>query len=217
VGTGADPQAIQVADLPRSQIPDAVALLARGMRDNPLHVAAFGPDPERRRRSLERLFRALFRVMVLQTPLGAHRDGILVGATGIAPPATCQPAALQQFRLLSPILGLGPRASGRVMRWLAAWSARDPDERHSHLGPLAVDAHLQGQGIGTRILAEYCGRLDRAGEIGYLETDRPENVRLYERHGFTVIGTETVIGVDNWFMRRDPQRAEPRRSEPIAP
>jgi ribosomal protein S18 acetylase RimI-like enzyme len=87
---------------------------------------------------------------------------------------------------------------------VAAWSARDLDERHSHLGPLAVDADLQGRGIGTRILSEYCRRLDRPGEVGYLETNKPENVRLYEHHGFTVIGTDTVIGVSNWFMRREP-------------
>jgi Acetyltransferase (GNAT) family len=208
VAIGHDPQALQIADLPRSEIPDAVVLLARGMRDNPIHVAAFGRDPERRRRSLESLFSALFRVMVLQTPLGARQDGSLVGATGIAPPGTCQPGTLQQLKLLPSIFGLGPRASTRVLRWIGAWSARDLDERHSHLGPLAVDAHLQGRGIGTRILAEYCRRLDRAGELGYLETDRAENVRLYERHGFRVIGEETVIGVSSWFMRREPQRPE---------
>ena len=83
---------------------------------------------------------------------------------------------------------------------------RQPTESHSHFGPLAVDAHLQGQGIGTAILAEYERRLDQSGQVGYLETDRYENVRLYERYGFEVIGEEAVIGVPNWFMRREARK-----------
>jgi hypothetical protein len=38
------------------------------MRDNPLHVAAYGADPERpRRRSIERTFSTLFRVFGAQS------------------------------------------------------------------------------------------------------------------------------------------------------
>jgi GNAT superfamily N-acetyltransferase len=195
---------VEVGDLPAAEVPEAVAVLARGMRDNPLHVAAFGADPERRRRRLVRFFRAFFRVMRTQTPLAAHDAGTLVGVTGIAPPGTCQPGILDELRLLPAVLTMGPATSARIMRWVAAWAAHDPTEPHSHLGPLAVDAHLQGRGIGTRILAEYCARLDRAGELAYLETDKPVNVRIYERHGFRVVGEERVIGVPNWFMRREP-------------
>lgn len=54
-------------------------------------------------------------------------------------------------------------------------------EAHVHLGPLAVDAHLQGQGIGSLIVQEHCRRLDSAREVGYLETDKRENVGFYER------------------------------------
>jgi GNAT superfamily N-acetyltransferase len=196
---------LELRDLEREEIPAAVGVLSRGMRDNPLHVAAFGPDPDRRRRSLERMFGGLFRVLMSQPPLGAWRDGELVGVTGIAPPGTCRPGAAQRLRMLPVVLSLGPRTAGRVGRWLAAWSERDPDRPHSHLGPLAVDAHLQGQGIGSQILAEYTSRLDASGELGYLETDRAENVRLYERHGFVTVEEAEVIGVPNWFMRREPR------------
>jgi ribosomal protein S18 acetylase RimI-like enzyme len=109
--------------------------------------------------------------------------------------------------LLPLTLALGPRSAASVGRWVSVWAARDPDEPHSHLGPLAVDAHLQGQGIGTMILRSYCERLDSSGELAYLETDKPENVRLYERHGFEVVGEAPVIGVSNWFMRREPSSA----------
>jgi GNAT superfamily N-acetyltransferase len=203
---------VEVVDLPRDQIPAAVELLARGMRDNPLHVAAFGEDPEGREQRLRRFFGTLLRVMTTQTPICTHHEGKMVGVTGIAPPGTCQPTASQRIRFVPDMLAIGPRGAARVSRWLSAWAAHDPDEPHSHLGPLAVDPHLQGQGIGTQILIEYCRRLDAAGQLGYLETDRPENVPLYERHGFEVIAEQPVIGVPNWFMRRERRSGEVARA-----
>jgi ribosomal protein S18 acetylase RimI-like enzyme len=145
--------------------------------------------------------------MRAQTPIGAFDGDVLVGVTGIAPAGTCQPNGVQRLRFLPAMVACGPRTAARLGSWLKTWAKHDPDEPHSHLGPLAVDAHLQGQGIGTRILGEYCRRLDADREVGYLETDKPENVRLYERHGFVVTGETPVIGVTNWFMRREPSGA----------
>jgi predicted N-acetyltransferase YhbS len=102
------------------------------------------------------------------------------------------------------MVALGPRIARRVGKWISIWAKHDPDEPHVHLGPVAVDAHLQGQGIGSLMMQEHCRRLDAAREVGYLETDKRENVRFYERFGFEVTGTEDVIGVPNWFMRREP-------------
>jgi hypothetical protein len=45
-------------------------------------------------------------------------------------------------------------------------------------------------------------QMDAVGEAAYLETDKPENVRFYERFGFEVVGEEEVLGVPNWFMIR---------------
>jgi len=196
---------IEVRDLRPAEVPEAVGVLARGMRDNPLHVAAYGDDPERRFRCHARLMRGLFRAIPAQQPICAVRHGRLVGVTGVAPAGTCQPTAIQRLRLLPSVVALGPRTAARVGRWISVWAKRDPDESHVHLGPLAVDAHLQGQGIGSLIMQEHCRRLDRGREVGYLETDKPENVRFYERFGFEVIGEDSVIGVRNWFMRRPPR------------
>ena len=84
------------------------------------------------------------------------------------------------------------------------WARRDLAEPHLHLGPLAVDRPLHGKGIGTQILLEHTRRLDEANAVGYLETDKDINVRLYERHGYHVIDEADVIGVHCWFMRRAP-------------
>jgi ribosomal protein S18 acetylase RimI-like enzyme len=200
-----DPGAIEVRDLRPGEVPEAVGVLARGMRDNPLHVAAYGEDPDRRLRCHARLMRGLFRAFAAQQPICAVRDDTLVGVTGVAPVGTCQPTATQRIRLLPSLLALGPRTAARVASWISTWARHDPDEPHVHLGPLAVDAHLQGQGIGSLIMDEHCRQLDGAGELGYLETDKRDNVRFYERFGFEVIGEEPVLGVPNWFMRREPR------------
>ena len=195
---------VELRDLQRADIPAAVGVLARGMRDNPLHVAAYGDDPERRLRCHTLLMRGLFTAFGAQQPIGAWDGETLIGVTGSAPAGTCQPTARQRLRLLPTMAALGPRTAARVGQWLDAWGKRDPAEPHVHLGPLGVDAHLQGQGVGSLILAEHCRRLDAAGMLGYLETDKAENVRLYERFGYVVEAEAPVIGVPNWFMRRPP-------------
>jgi hypothetical protein len=50
---------IEIRDLHRNEVSDAI-VLARGMRDNPLHVAAYGEDPQRRLRCHARLMGGFF-------------------------------------------------------------------------------------------------------------------------------------------------------------
>ena len=141
--------------------------------------------------------------MTAQQPVGAHLDDALVGVTGVAPPGACQPNAVQRLRMAPSILPSGLRSSARVLMWVGAWADHDPREPHVHLGPLAVEPARWGQGVGSLILTEHCRRLDDQGAVGYLETDKPENVRLYERFGYRVVSEAAVIGVPNWFMRRE--------------
>ena len=44
-----------------------------------------------------------------------------------------------------------------------------------------------------------CNALDQRQAIGYLETDKDANVRLYLRGGFEAIAEQQVLGVPNWF------------------
>lgn len=199
------PGAIAVRELRPEELPAAVGVIARGMRDNPLHIAAYGDDPDRRLRRHARLMHALLATSAAQRPLCALQDGAIVGVAGVAPPGTCRPGPLHALRLLIAVLGLEPRTALRVLRWTGRWRRRDPDGAHVHLGPVAVDAHLQGRGIGSRILAEHCRRLDAAGHAAYLETDRQANVDFYRRFGFTVSGRDRVLGVACWYMTREPE------------
>jgi GNAT superfamily N-acetyltransferase len=181
----------------------AAGVAARGMRDNPIHVAAFGPDPDRRVARLERLFRALLAVLP-EPPRVALRAGFVVGVCGATPPGACQlpPAALARVAAAVSRSGVGTLA--RAARWLEAWGARDPAAPHWHVGPVAVEGGLQGLGIGTRLLADLTAALDAAGDDAWLETDKPENVVFYRRAGFAVHAEAEVLGVRCWFLARPP-------------
>jgi hypothetical protein len=51
-------------------------------------------------------------------------------------------------------------------------------------------------------MERYLEQLDRSGEEGYLETDRPENVTFYARFGFETVAEIPVLGVPNYLMVR---------------
>jgi GNAT superfamily N-acetyltransferase len=90
----------------------------------------------------------------------------------------------------------------RILNWVGEWTRRDPCEPHWHLGPVAVEPFLQSQGIGTAMLNAFCAIVDGTGADAYLETDKRENVRLYQRFGFTLVECAEVMDVPTWFMRR---------------
>jgi hypothetical protein len=55
------------------------------------------------------------------------------------------------------------------------------------------------------MLVGFCARMDYSRMLSYLETDKSENVRFYEKFGFTVVAEAKVLGVPNWFMSRPPR------------
>lgn len=193
---------LEIGALGPSDAGAVLGVLSRGMRDNPLHVAVFGEDPERRQRRIRHVFEGAFEAMGWQTNVLAARDadGAIVGVCGVMPPGECQLELGRQLRLMPRMIANGPAVALRTVRWLGTWGKRDPAQRHWHLGPVAVDAHLQGRGVGSRLMEVFCARVDALGEAAYLETDRPQNVRFYERFGFKVVGEQEVLGVSNWFM-----------------
>lgn len=198
-------EAMLIRELGTKELGLAAELTARGMRDNPLDVAAFGADVERRVARMRKMFLvALAMISRKGLVLGAFNGAALVGVAATVPSTGCQPSPMEKLMLTPRMLAaVGPIGLARMLLWTSAWAARDAAEPHWHLGPVAVDADLQGRGFGSRLLGEYCERLDREGAAGYLETDKPANVRFYCRFGFRTVGEARVLNIPNWFMLRD--------------
>ena len=205
-------EAVEIDTVGAAEMDEAVGVIVRGMRDNPNVVAALGQDPGGRQTRLLRLFGAM---AAAEVP-GRDRDmlaargpeGSILGVCGMMPPDRCQPGLGRQLRLLPALLALGPRSAGRTMSWLGAWSKHDPDEHHWHLGPVAVDAHLQGMGVGSLLMRSFCQRMDETAEDAYLETDKEINVGFYEKFGFEVTDEDEVLGVRNWYMFRPSRKSD---------
>jgi ribosomal protein S18 acetylase RimI-like enzyme len=195
---------IWVRELNGPDLPAAVGIVARGMRDNPLHIAALGNDANQRTNRLTGMFKvALPLVLSKGLVLGAFDDQTLVGIAGMIAPGHCQPTLMEKLTLTPRVVpAVGFEAAARVRSWLDQWAKYDLRQPHWHLGPVAVDAHLQGTGIGTRLMHEYCSRLDLAHATGYLETDKASNVKFYEKFGFETIASAPVLETPNWFMKR---------------
>jgi ribosomal protein S18 acetylase RimI-like enzyme len=195
---------IWVRELNGPDLPAAVGIVARGMRDNPLHIAALGNDANQRTNRLTGMFKvALPLVLSKGLVLGAFDDQTLVGIAGMIAPGHCQPTLMEKLTLTPRVVpAVGFEAAARVRSWLDQWAKYDLRQPHWHLGPVAVDAHLQGTGIGTRLMHEYCSRLDLAHATGYLETDKASNVKFYEKCGFETIASAPVLETPNWFMKR---------------
>jgi GNAT superfamily N-acetyltransferase len=186
------------------ELDGAVGVLARGMRDNPLHLAAFGDDPDHRVAQLTGMFQVV--VGGQPEPLRADEAGTIVGTCGFGSGEPCAFAALGGIpRDQFPPMSDDAAEVDQLYEWLTTWAARDPAEPHLHLGPIAADAGRQGEGIGTALMGAFCDHADRDEILAYLETDKAENVRFYEKFGFETVGETPVIGVPNWFMTRTAQ------------
>ena len=187
------------------ELEEAAQLVGRGMRDNPSNMTVFRV-PDRERRSIAM---GLFFVPVLKgiyrrgLILGAIRSNRLVGICGMARPGFCQPDVIEKIRVLpAAMIGNPITTPVRILNWVGEWARRDPSEPHWHLGPVAVEPILRGQGIGTAMLNAFCMVVDGTGAPAYLETDKRENVRLYQRFGFSIVESAEVLAVPNWFMLR---------------
>src|SRR5690625_772637 len=195
---------VRIRALTASEQGAATALLAAGMRDNPLHVRIFGADKAARERRLRRFMAPLLsHVGQNGTILGASQEGELVGVIGLIRPGSCRPGLAERLRIGAELAsGHDPLTLARIWRWLRIWERSEPASPHRHLGPLAVAASHRRQGIGSRLVEAACEIMDREPAPSWLETDLEVNVVFYRRFGFETVRQKPVLGVPNWFMGR---------------
>lgn len=80
------------------------------------------------------------------------------------------------------------KAQDHVRALLEQSERYHPSEDHWYLPLLGVDPARQRRGYGSALLKRSLAVCDQDGKHAYLESSNPENISLYRRHGFEVMG-----------------------------
>jgi GNAT superfamily N-acetyltransferase len=83
-------------------------------------------------------------------------------------------------------------AKAELFQVFQQMSSYHPQEPHWYLPLIGVDPLYQGGGIGSALLTYALAACDREKRLAYLESSNPMGPRLYQRHGFEVLGTIDV-------------------------
>jgi ribosomal protein S18 acetylase RimI-like enzyme len=102
--------------------------------------------------------------------------------------------------------------AGRKMRPVFAPLQHDRKENMRgksfiYLFIIGVASELQGQGFGGKLLHALIDNCDTSGNYLYLETEIEQNVKLYEKFGFSTVKQITLPIVNHpmWEMLREPK------------
>lgn len=186
------------------------ALLARAFHRDPLYARVL-PEEGRRAQLLAWIFERVVRYALLYgrayTTLG------LEGAVCWLPPWQTELGIGRLVRsgLYATPLKMGLSAYRRFAPYIGCADAlhkRHAPEPHWYLWVMGVDPPHQGRGIGSRLISPILAQADGAGMACYLETDAPDNLTFYQKHGFRVVGEARVpkLDVPLWAMRREAVR-----------
>ncbi len=185
---------------------DALATtLARAFDDDPLTTWLF-PNSAARRRRLPAFFRALLRASMRFGEVYTAGDAV-GGAVAIwNPPGTFPMGAVADAKLGFTTARLVGLRIGTCARGLLYMQGHHPKAPHWYLQLLCTEPQLQGQGMGSAVIAPVLDRCDRAGARIYLESSKESNIPFYARHGFEVAGELRVPhGPTLWPMWREPR------------
>lgn len=182
-----------------ADVDECVSVLADAFVSSPLHLSAFGNGRIDQNR---RFFRLALRNMFFGQAFVALHDGALCGYIHFRAWPYCLPAPEEIPNAAATLLKSMGEAVPKFIQWFARWCHLDPQEPHVHLGPIGVAPGRQRQGIGTALMDLYIAELEQERSMGYLETDRVENVLFYKKFGFVVKHEEVVIGTTTWYMSR---------------
>lgn len=206
---------IEIGPLCPADVAQALDVLTRGMRENPNHIAALGDDQTARSARLRTFLESYRSIGDGEALVARDTTGKIVGVMAMMRPGECRLPSARGAHTLSDFYGEEPDTASRVQRWLDVWSKHDPQDRHWHCGPIAVEAQVQRTGIGSGLLRVLCAQLDAGKENAYLETDTRQSVGFFERFGFEVVDEDEVLGATNWFLLRRPRARPHRREEEI--
>ncbi len=129
----------------------------------------------------------------------------VLGAAGATPPEKCIGSMITEDMRSMPPPNEASSDEDRFLYSGCVMASNDPPEPHWHVGPVGIEPGLQSMGIGKRVMGVLCNELDKRSVVGWLETDKPENVRFYAGLGFELVREAPMLAANFWFMRREPR------------
>jgi ribosomal protein S18 acetylase RimI-like enzyme len=166
--------------------PHAVDILVRAFRTDPCARWVW-PDPEQYRAAFPEFVRA-FAGRAFEHESAFCVEGFLAAALWLPPGVEPDEDALAA--VLERTIPEHDQAAAFAL--FDQMGRFHPGEPHWYLPLIGVDPIHQRKGYGSALMKYALARCDRERLPAYLESSNPENVSLYERHGFEVLGTIQV-------------------------
>lgn len=197
-----------VEPLTGDELRSAVAATSRAFWPDPM-FGFFARDDVHEHRMLPHFIEAVMGDAHRHGEVDAvRRNGRVVGTASWLGPGGMPRGAWRELKVSARCAVALVRGRNRVtgLRLLAKVDAAHPHEPHWYLALLGVDPSCQRSGLGTLLLQKRLDAFDERGEAAYLETQKPDNVPYYERHGFVVRDTVSVSDSPPvWLMWREPR------------
>jgi GNAT superfamily N-acetyltransferase len=179
----------EIGLMPRRFSGRAVGVLSRAFDQDPILAHYLGHGPRRA------LADGMFFGDILQSALPFGHVYAAIGQKRLLGVAVWRPpdASTASFSVransalrAAGVRALYPRASRELFGGFATIEQLHPSEPHWYLMFVGIDPGLQGQGIGSRLLAPVLERADATRTLSYLETPFPRTHVLYQRLGFEI-------------------------------
>lgn len=136
---------------------------------------------------------------------GEVRSVALLYSPGSYPP----PILWELSVLLTCIFREGFRGLPGWLTWTNSIRRRHPREPHYYLEILGTHPAFQGKGFGSMLMEEVCSMADKVRKICHLETSNPRNLSFYKSFGFEMVASETILGVETWYLTRSVPKGIP--------
>ncbi len=204
---------MEILPLSPPHIPAAAQVLLDAFCTDPSVLAMYeGLKEAEQHRRLLIFFKALLASCIRRGwALEVRDQGQTVAVGTIYPPGTYPLPWLERVRLISEGFvspGLFERDTWAVLRRVLSSfgevEKEQPEQPHYYLEWIGVLPERQGQGLGTALVQTVLRRADQQGAGCFLETENPRNLPLYERLGFQVANRRVILGVQTWFLVREP-------------
>ena len=194
--------------LTKEDMPKAVACLMDAFAEDPIWAEVFKHDPNKEQ--------ALYGFFACPLLYGLKYGKVYATSVDIESVAVWVPGKLANMSflrmLLSGAMSYGAKMGRESMRRLSITAKQmGPDRRRLmkntpfiYLMIIGVSPAEQGKGLGSRLLNVIKDECDAQGLRLYLETETEQNVRFYEKHGFTLLEKAVIKELDLpiWEMVR---------------